>query len=259
MRELIRTLPLMVLVLLVPVVPFLLFGAQLEDWLRGFAEHPPSPAVTATVIVSVLATDILLPVPSSVVSTLSGWQLGWWNGTLATWVGMNLGAVIGFALARRWGRPLALLFSKEADLERMRQASNAYGPAVLVLTRAVPVFAEASVLLTGIHRLAWRRFLPAVMLSNLGIAVAYAAFGDFAQQHQWLPLALAVSIAVPVLVAVAAQRWLPGRQQANFTQSASRKDTAQQPAPEAEKPGPVSSPGAPPADRSADEPAPRSS
>lgn len=211
MRELIRTLPLMVVVLLVPVVPFLLFGAEVENWLRGFADHPPAPATTAAIIIGILATDILLPVPSSVVSTLSGWQLGWWKGTVATWVGMNLGAIIGFALARRWGRPLALRFSKEADLERVREASDAYGPAVLVLTRAVPVFAEASVLLTGIHRLAWRRFLPAVLLSNLGIALAYAAFGDYAQQHQWLPLALAVSIAVPVLVAAAAQRWLPGR------------------------------------------------
>ena len=92
----------------------------------------------------------------------------------------------------------------------MRQLSARYGPLVLVLTRAVPVFAEASVLIVGIHRLSWRRFLPVVLLSNLGIALAYAAFGDLAEQHQWLPLALAVSIAVPVLVAVAARRWIPG-------------------------------------------------
>jgi len=229
MRELIRTLPLMVLVLLVPVVPFLLLGAQVENWLRGFADHPPAPATTAAVIIGILATDILLPVPSSVVSTLSGWQLGWWKGTAATWVGMNLGAVSGFALARRWGRPLALYFSKEADLERMREASDAFGPAVLVLTRAVPVFAEASVLLTGIHRLAWRRFLPAVLLSNLGVALAYATFGDYAQQHQWLPLALAVSIAVPVLVAAAAQRWLPGRRSENGAPVATPSEIQNQP------------------------------
>lgn len=212
--------PLMAFVLLVPVLPFLLFGAQVEVWLRGFAAHPPAPGTTAAVIIGILATDILLPVPSSVISTLSGWQLGWWRGTMATWVGMNLGAILGFALARRWGRSLALRFSKEADLQRVREASDVYGPAVLVLTRAVPVLAEASVLLTGIHRLAWRRFLPAVLLSNLGIALAYAAFGNYAQQHQWLPLALGVSIAVPVLVAAAAQRWLPGRRPDLKTQKA---------------------------------------
>jgi len=50
--------------------------------------------------------------------------------------------------------------------------------------------------------------------------LAYAAFGNYAQQHQWLPLALGVSIAVPVLVAAAAQRWLPGRRPDLKTQKA---------------------------------------
>lgn len=211
MRELFRTLPLMCVVLLVPVLPFLLFGEQFEAWLRGFADRSHSDLLTASLIIGLLATDILLPVPSSVISTLSGWQLGWWQGTLATWIGMNLGAVIGFALARKCGRPVALWFSKEQDLERMRELSERYGPLVLVLTRAVPVFAEASVLMVGIHRISWRSFLPAIVLSNLGIALAYAAFGDYAEKNQWLPLALGVSIAIPVLMAAAAGRFLPGK------------------------------------------------
>ncbi len=191
------------------------FGGQLDQWLRGLADDPPSALATFALVVGLLATDILLPIPSSVISTLSGWQLGWAVGTLATWIGMNLGAVIGFALARRWGQPFALWFSKGEDLQRMRQVSDQYGPLVLVLTRAMPVFAEASVLIAGIHRLSWRRFLPAVVLSNLGVAIAYAAFGEYAQRHQWLPLALGVAIAVPVLVAAIAKRFFPTPIEAN--------------------------------------------
>ena len=219
MRELFRTLPLMCIVLMVPVIPFLFFGGHVEDWLRGLSEDPPSVGVTTALVVALLATDILLPIPSSVISTLSGWQLGWWRGTLATWVGMNLGAVIGFALARRWGQPFALWFSSGEDLHRMHEVSDRYGPLVLVLTRAMPVFAEASVLIAGIHRLSWRRFLPAVILSNLGIAIAYSALGEYAQRHQWLPFALAVSIALPVLVAAAAKRFFPETDAAHNTQT----------------------------------------
>lgn len=209
MRELFRTLPLMCVVLLVPVLPFLLFGGRLEDWLRGIAEDPPSVAATTCLIISLLATDILLPIPSSVVSTMSGWQLGWLRGTLATWIGMNLGALIGFSLARRWGKPFARWFSSEEDLGRMHETSERYGPLVLVLTRAMPVFAEASVLISGIHQLSWQRFLPAILFSNLGIALAYSALGEYAQRHQWLPFALAVSVALPVLIAAAAKRFFP--------------------------------------------------
>ena len=215
MRELFKTLPLMCVVLLVPVLPFLFFGGQFNNWLRGLAEDPPSSSATTVLVVGLLTTDILLPIPSSVVSTLSGWQLGWWRGTLASWTGLNIGSLFGFALARQWGQPFALFFSKAEDLERMRNVSDRYGPAVLVFTRAIPVFAEASVLISGIHQLAWRRFLPAVLLSNLGISIAYAAFGDFAERNQWLPFALAVAIAIPVLAATGARRFLAGSKKTN--------------------------------------------
>ena len=212
MRELFRTLPLMCVVLLVPVLPFLALGGQFEAWSKQFAENPPSPMVTAVVVIGLLSTDILLPIPSSVVSTMAGWQLGWWQGTLATWTGMNLGAALGFALARKWGRPFAHWFSKEEDLERMQRVSDRFGPLVLVMTRALPVLAEASILIAGMHQLAWKRSLPALVLSNLGVALAYAAFGDYAEQRQWLPLALGVSVAVPVLVAGLAKSFLPANE-----------------------------------------------
>jgi uncharacterized membrane protein YdjX (TVP38/TMEM64 family) len=212
MYELFRTLPLMCVVLLAPIIPFLLWGGSFEEWLRGLAEDPPPPGVLDALVVGLLSTDIFLPIPSSVVSTMAGWQLGWLRGTLATWVGLSVGAVAGFALARQFGRRLALWFSRAEDLDRMHELSQEFGPYVLAITRAVPVFSEATVLLMGAHQLSWSRFLPAVLASNLGIALAYAAFGDFAQQHQWLPLALGVSIALPVLVAAVAQRWFARRE-----------------------------------------------
>ncbi len=208
MRELFRTLPLMVVVLLVPVLPFVAFGGRFESWLQGMAESPPDPWITSTIVIGLLATDIFLPIPSSVISTMSGWQLGWLLGTLTTWIGMNLGAAFGFALAKRFGHAFALWFSRGEDLERMTSLIDRFGPAVLVITRAMPVFAEASVLISGIHGLTWRRFLAATIPSNLGIALAYAAFGDYAERHQWLPLALGVAIAVPVVIAMVAGRYL---------------------------------------------------
>lgn len=209
MRELFRTLPLMCAVLLIPVLPFLLFGDQFDAAARKLAEKPPAAITTAVIVIGLLATDILLPIPSSVVITLAGWQLGQWIGALAAWIGLSVGAALGFAMAKRWGHSFARWFSKGTDLDTMKQLSDRYGPLILILTRAVPVFAEASVLMAGLHQMRWKRFLPPVLISNLGIAVAYAAFGTFAAKHQWLPLALTVSIALPVLFAAVAQRWLP--------------------------------------------------
>ena len=190
----------MIAVLAVPIVPFLLFGEQIETALTTWKEHPPAAWIVSLVVVGLLATDIFLPIPSSLVSTLAGWQLGAVGGALAAWLGMSIGAVIGFLLARWWGQPLVAWLTRPADLARTNRLAERFGPLLLVLGRGVPVLAEATVLLCGMHGLSWRRFLPPVLLSNLGLAIAYAAFGQIAEQHQWLPLALAVSIALPVLM-----------------------------------------------------------
>lgn len=208
MNSLLRSAFLISMVLLVPILPFLFFGEQLGTLVSDWLERPSSKLVTAGLIVGLLATDIFLPIPSSMISTLGGWQLGWLGGTLASWVGLTLGTVVGFSLARRWGRPFALFFSREEELDRMKQLSASYGIAILILARGVPVLAEASVLLMGVHRLPWKQFLPAVMLSNLGIACAYSTFGDYSEDNQWLPLAMGVSVALPVLLAALIERFV---------------------------------------------------
>lgn len=201
MRDLIRPMLPMIAVLLVPIIPFLLFGAWSEAAWERWEQNPPSNTVVAAVVTGLLAADIFLPIPSSLVSTLAGAQLGAPVGILVSWVGMTLGTIFGFALAKQYGSRFALWFSRPNDLERANQLSQQYGPALLVIGRGVPVLAEASVLLLGMHGLSWSKFLPPVLLANLGLSVAYAVFGKWTENHGGLPVAIAFSIAMPVMMA----------------------------------------------------------
>lgn len=214
MPELFRWLIAVTLVLLAPVVPFLLIGDWTEERVERWLDDTVSPGTTAGIVVGVLASDILLPVPSSFVSTLAGSRLGVAVGAGVIWLGMTAGAMLGFALARALGRPLAQRFSSTADLARMEGLAARGGPAVLALTRPLPVLAEASVLLLGALGLSWRQFLPMLFLANLGLAAAYAALGYWAHEQGNLPVALAASMVVPVLATVIARRWLPTKQAA---------------------------------------------
>jgi uncharacterized membrane protein YdjX (TVP38/TMEM64 family) len=206
-----RPLLIITLVLAAPVVPFLLLGDRLEGWFTAMFDPPPSATALWWMVAGVMASDVLLPVPSSMVSTLAGAQLGIVGGTSASWIGMTAGAMLAFGLARRFGRPLALRLVAAEDLDRLDRLALRLGPGLIVLTRAVPVLAEASVLLLGINQLQWRRFLPALLASNLGIALAYAAFGDLAGEHAWLPLALGISLAAPLGLLALARWWLARR------------------------------------------------
>ncbi|MEN6498492.1 MAG: VTT domain-containing protein [Thermoguttaceae bacterium] len=202
MRGLLKPIFLIAVVLAIPIVPFMAFGPSLEERIEREIRTALAPETVALMVVGLLAVDIFLPIPSSVVSTVAGSVLGFGLGTAASWLGMTLGAGGAFLLARLLGRSLALRFSNAEDLGRIDVLSARYGPMVLVLARPVPILAEASVLFLGATRLSWSRFLVPIALSNLGIAAAYAALGELVQ----LPVALAASIALP-LVLTALARW----------------------------------------------------
>jgi uncharacterized membrane protein YdjX (TVP38/TMEM64 family) len=226
MKELLRGALVIAAVLLVPIVPFLLYGG-LEDRVLGWIDEPPaSRAAVAALVVGTLAGDILLPVPSSAVSTYSGAHLGWLLGTVASWLGMTCGATIGFALARTLGRPLAERFASPEDLARTERLSRRFGTAVLVVTRPLPVLAEATVLLVGVSQLSWRRFFVAVGLSNLGIAAAYAVFGQFALEQGSLAAALIASVVLPVVAMFVVRWFLPAGDDAETAIETSPTDTS---------------------------------
>lgn len=203
MRQLFRPLVLLVLAMLVPLLPFLGWAGEINAWYQQFEANPPPPGVTVALVVGSLSTDIFLPVPSSVVSTLAGSQLGTAGATAASFVGMTLGAVIGFAVARWWGHPLARWLTREDDLTRMEELSLKLGPAVLVITRAVPILAEAGVLLMGASHMPWRKFMPPVLLANLGLSFVYAVSGE----HLSFLHAMIGAIALPV-AAASVVRWI---------------------------------------------------
>lgn len=209
MQALWRPIALLALLLAVPIIPFALFGAGFETATQQWLERAHSPVRIALLVTAILATDIVLPIPSSFVNTYAGAQLGIPWGALAAWVGMTLGACGGFGLARWFGRPLVERWITPVELLRMEAASARFGPHLLVITRALPVLAEATVLFLGSTGLAWRRFLPAVALSNLGLAVVYAAFGYLAREQGMVAVALVASIALPLLAATIARKLLP--------------------------------------------------
>jgi uncharacterized membrane protein YdjX (TVP38/TMEM64 family) len=157
-----RQLLLIAAVLAVPIVPFLFFGETLEDRITDWLNSRLSPGTVAVAVIGLLASDILLPVPSSVVSTFAGRVLGFWGGAGASWCGMTIGAAIAFWLVRAFGRPLARWLSSDEALARTDALAARWGVLVLVVARPVPVLAEASVLLMGTTRLSWWRFLTAV-------------------------------------------------------------------------------------------------
>jgi uncharacterized membrane protein YdjX (TVP38/TMEM64 family) len=87
-------------VTLIPV-PFVLF----EDDFAALADHAASGTGSVpwavTIISGLLALDVLLPVPSSIVSAAAGVLLGFWLGALVIWAGMSVSCLVAYVIGAR--------------------------------------------------------------------------------------------------------------------------------------------------------------
>ena len=198
------------LVLLVPIVPFVVFGHWLEPLIESVVADEISEGnsiLAAVGIIIGLTVDILLPVPSSVLLTFGGRYFGVWGGALIGWVGLNLSAALGFWLSRSIGRQVLERFSSDEDLESYRLVDDRLGVWSLVACRALPILAEASVLFAGLSQMSSRKFWPAVIGSNAIIALSYAWLGDYASQRHWFATAILISMFIPLLFIVGFRLW----------------------------------------------------
>jgi uncharacterized membrane protein YdjX (TVP38/TMEM64 family) len=189
----------------VPLIPWLLWGTRLDHAVAALLDPPPPPAVLAAAEIGVLAADILLPVPSSLVATLGGASLGLAAGTACGWAGLTIGSLAGWWLGWAAGRrSVTALDDREQAVLNARQRT--LGPLLVVVSRPLPILAEAVALMAGATGMRWRTFLAAAAPANLAIAFAWSlsgTLGQAADSLQWVALAaVAVPAAVAAVVAV---------------------------------------------------------
>jgi uncharacterized membrane protein YdjX (TVP38/TMEM64 family) len=198
------------LLIAIVLVPFLLFEKQFEQLATWLAQGNASGWATAAAILALLALDVFLPVPSSIVSTGAGVLLGFWTGAAVIWVGMTLGCLIGYVFGAYAAAPARRLVGADG-LMRASKVMDRYGLLAIVICRPIPVLAESSVVFAGLVRSPFTPFLWLTALADLGIAIAYAAVGAFSMQAGSFLLTFAGALALPGLAILAGKLWLGRR------------------------------------------------
>lgn len=199
MRSRTRLVVIIILALLVPIVPFAITGELPGDrWLQAYDTDS---LLFGAVGAGLLCSDILLPVPSSIIGTLLGARLGFLAGFCWTFLGLMAGSLIGYFAGR-------VMLPSIAD-----SVENAPGSLIVLLSRPVPVLAESVAIAAGAARLG---VVPLVVASAVGNAVyagVLAAAGAALLPEGHIVTGLAIAMLLPV-VAWAAWRYLapPGKQ-----------------------------------------------
>lgn len=148
----------------------------------SWVEEPPALLerggwIGASLGTGLLALDVLLPVPSSVVMVALGRLYGFAAGAGLALAGSVASAVLAWVLGRRGEGWLARLLGPSE-----RAAADAWlarhGAFALAVTRPVPILAETLALLAGARGMPLSRVLLAATLGILPAAVLYAWAGS---------------------------------------------------------------------------------
>lgn len=203
-----RTLWWLVVILALVAIPFAVAGwwiePQIERWLESewFRSHRLAGTWLAAVL---LCSDILVPVPASVVCTWLGaeWGPGW--GGLVSAGGLFLSAALGFLIGRTPALRKFAGFAETGPRSGWNGLPVGHAPWMVAAMRPLPLLAESSVLAAGLFGVPWRRCWPPLALSCLGLGMAWAGLGSISSQNHWLSPALAVAAILP---AVALALWI---------------------------------------------------
>ena len=180
--------------------------AALTDVFKRLAATPWLAAVAG---VGLLVIDVLLPVPSTFVMIYLGWMFHTLGGTALSVLGCSLAALVAYAIGSRGGSALDRFLGPE-DRARAHRLLERYGLMAIVITRPIPMFAEAVALLAGASGLgAWRVTLAAAA-GSLPVALLHAWAGSRSAEAESLATGTVVLMFVLVL-AISALFWLIGR------------------------------------------------
>ena len=149
-----------------------------EGAVRGFTENASRP-VAALVLWLLLAGDLFLPVPSSIVMTLCGAVCGFLGGFAVSLSAAVFSAGLGYGLCRWKGREMfRRLIQSEAESIRAKDWIERYGAWGVVLSRGIPMLTEVISCLCGLAGMHPGRFAGLTLLGTVPVCAVYAYAGS---------------------------------------------------------------------------------
>jgi uncharacterized membrane protein YdjX (TVP38/TMEM64 family) len=156
--------------------------------------------------VLLLMSDLLLPVPSTIIMSALGLIYGWWQGGLLASSGAFCAGMLAYATCRWLGRPAAFWLAGQHALERGERLFQKHGGWLVALSRWMPVLPEAIACLAGLVRMEVMAFTLALACGCVPVGFVFAAIGALGKSSP--SLAICLSALLPVLLWLVARRWL---------------------------------------------------
>ncbi len=152
---------------------------------------------------ALLVSDVVLPVPGTVVMSALGYIYGPVMGGLLSAAGSTLAGLTAYGLCRLLGEHGAKRLLGEKDFQRGRRWFANGGGWLVCLSRSLPILPEVVACTAGLVRMPFKRFVVALICGSLPLGFVFAWIGAAGRDEP--ALAMALSLALPALLWAAAR------------------------------------------------------
>lgn len=160
---------------------------------------------TALLGIALLAADVIIPVPASLIMVINGALFGVYFGTVISMVG-GLAAFIAAFLLGKKGSPLISKWTSEEDRRSADTFLENWGLLAIIISRPFPILAETIAIMAGTSAMTISKGVLAALLGLLPVTVLYALIGAIAATFTNLILAFIFVLSVAMLIWLALQR-----------------------------------------------------
>jgi uncharacterized membrane protein YdjX (TVP38/TMEM64 family) len=187
------------------IAVFLLF-ANIEKWVEFNLKSASSLFTYALLSFTLLVSDIVLPIPSSLIMLLNGKILGIFFGTLNSTLASTLSSAIGFYLGRKSNVYLDKFFNAK-EKEIGNRLFQKWGNPVILFSKALPIVSEAVSFVSGTTAITLKVFLGYSLAGNLIVSTVYAAIGKLSTSLNSNGIA-AIIIGSTLIAGWISQKWV---------------------------------------------------
>jgi uncharacterized membrane protein YdjX (TVP38/TMEM64 family) len=187
--------------LMIILVSFVLFQSIELYFENCINAHKGQAGMYSLISFLILVSDILLPVPSSIVMFSNGYVLGMTFGFILSLLSVLPGACIGYLLGRYTS--IGLRAREDANAAALMES---YGSIAILVSRGIPILSESISVTLGFNKMPFGRFLWFNFAGYVPVCMIYAWFGSMGYSRNAFLLSFCCSILMAVFFWIAGRR-----------------------------------------------------
>jgi uncharacterized membrane protein YdjX (TVP38/TMEM64 family) len=142
----------------------------------------------------ILASDIILPVPSSIVMFMNGLVLGVVSAFFISLTASLLSSLLGYYIGKKTS-----FNTKDVDGKASRIISK-YGNLALIVSRGIPILSESISYTAGFNKLKIKNYIIFNIIGYIPVCLIYSLFGAMGKGENMFLISFSLSILISGLI-----------------------------------------------------------